>query len=60
MKLLSDFSIQVDKVIHGKRPEIVLVKVLWIRGLVAMETVVLRRWGVDTIVWFINSVDNEK
>ena len=29
-----------------------------LRGLVSIETVVLRRWGVETNVWFINKVDN--
>ena len=28
------------------------------RGLVSKETAVLRRWGVETNVWFINRVDN--
>ena len=33
----------------------------WVRGdggVVSIETVVLRRWGVETNVWFINRVDN--
>ena len=30
-----------------------------IRGFVSKETVV-RQWGVETNVWFINSVDNLK
>ena len=29
----------------------------WVRGLVSIETVVLRRWGVETNVWFIHGVD---
>ena len=29
-----------------------------LRGLVSKETVVLRRLGVETTVWFINRVDN--
>ena len=29
----------------------------YIRGLVFKEIVVLRRWGVETNVWFINRVD---
>ena len=28
------------------------------KGLVSIETVVLRRWRVETNVWFINKVDN--
>ena len=28
------------------------------RELVSKETVVLRRWGVETNVWFINRVGN--
>ena len=28
------------------------------RGLVFKETVVLRLWGVETNVWFINRVEN--
>ena len=28
------------------------------RGLVSKETVVLRRWGVETNVWFSKAVDN--
>ena len=31
-----------------------------IRRLVSKETAVLRRWGVETNVWFINRVENEK
>ena len=29
-----------------------------LRGLISKETVVLRHWGVETNVWFINRVDN--
>ena len=29
-------------------------------GLVSKETVVLRRWGVETNVWFINSRKHQK
>ena len=29
-----------------------------VRGLVSKETAVLRRWGVERNVWFINRVDN--
>ena len=29
-----------------------------IRGLVSKETAVMRRWGVETNVWFINRDDN--
>ena len=28
----------------------------WPKGLVSKETVVLRPWGVETNVWFIDSV----
>ena len=28
------------------------------KGLVSKENAVLRRWGVETNVWFINRVDN--
>ena len=29
-----------------------------IRGLVSKETAVMRRWGLETNVWFIKRVDN--
>ena len=31
---------------------------MYIRGFVSRETVVLRRWGVETNGWFINGVGN--
>ena len=30
----------------------------WSRGLFYKETAVLRQWGVETNVWFINRVDS--
>ena len=35
-----------------------LVSCKYIMGLISKETVVLRRWGVETNVWFTNRVDN--
>ena len=32
--------------------------IIFFKGIVSTETAVLRQWGVETNVWFINRVDN--